>query len=312
MMYKLKITTHISANSFNCQTLDTVFQEPICVNSTSEIIQRLFSEFSDKNQDSTESSTTFHRQTDQESKSKLVKIKNDSGINLMVCPTESSQSDCHNYDDIQSNSSNAILLESGTDITIETGGDTLLTLAVVLDPKNTIGDFLPLLNLPSVSSGGEQIRRHDMIPKQDDITSKKIPLNMEPVLEYCVENQRIRSAFNDTSTLDDGVDLLSAQIWSPSDQILTRGYGNHWLHPYMDGDVNEWSDMSGSLRLSKEEAMLPDNKWVWANDWEVDVSGEYGVDIDADGFSYGEDFTKLKIRRFFKPGDTCRRRRWIR
>ena len=49
------------------------------------------------------------------------------------------------------------------------------------------------------------------------------------------------------------------------------------------------------------------------NDWAVDVSGEFEESSDADGYEYSEDFeTFTRTRRFYKRGDSCRRRRWTR
>lgn len=49
------------------------------------------------------------------------------------------------------------------------------------------------------------------------------------------------------------------------------------------------------------------------NNWTVDVSGDFGESTDADGWEYQADFeTFTRSRRFYKRGDSCRRRRWTR
>jgi hypothetical protein len=59
--------------------------------------------------------------------------------------------------------------------------------------------------------------------------------------------------------------------------------------------------------------MLPDDNWMWVNDWSVDVSGDFEESSDADGYEYSADFeTFSRTRRFYMRGDACRRRRWTR
>eukprot|EP00957_Ditylum_brightwellii_P013994 1055711-Ditylum_brightwellii.AAC.1 len=57
--------------------------------------------------------------------------------------------------------------------------------------------------------------------------------------------------------------------------------------------------------------MLPDNNWIWVNDWTIDLSGKYGLSADADGWEYKADFETFKRkRRFYNRGDFCRWRQW--
>lgn len=170
--------------------------------------------------------------------------------------------------------------------------------------------------------------------------------NAEPVVEWCMQNQRLRSSTADLYSLEKGQDLLSSTLWSPEEDYNTDninlqgilGYNQHdadsdrqgmasptrkttksstrksnWLRPYLKNDSPEWTDMTCILRMARERVMLPDSSWMWVNDWKVDISGEFGEDTDADGWEYQADFeTFTRTRRFYVRGDACRRRRWTR
>lgn len=174
----------------------------------------------------------------------------------------------------------------------------------------------------------------------------------EPVVEWCMQNQRLRSSAVDLYSLDKGRDLLSSSIWSPEgdynvesislnhwtgleatydgvmdeseDDAPTQGQGtlnnqqikplrSNWLRPYLKNDSPEWTDMTCILRMARERVMLPDINWMWVNDWSVDVSGKFCESSDADGYEYSADFeTFSRTPRFYERGDCCRRRRWTR
>lgn len=173
--------------------------------------------------------------------------------------------------------------------------------------------------------------------------------NAEPVVEWCMQNQRLRSSTVDVFSLDKGRDLLSSLIWSPEDELVdfadsldsgladdgpeaaagtqrahspnrgskqqssSSGTVNNWLKPYLKNDSPEWTDMTCTLKMARERVMLPDNNWLWVNDWTVDLSGELDVSTDADGWEYEADFeTFTRKRRGYQRGDSCRRRRWTR
>lgn len=177
--------------------------------------------------------------------------------------------------------------------------------------------------------------------------------NAEPVVEWCMQNQRLRSNVVDLFSLPKGKDLLSNRVWSPEDEtnvtfldlhdidpegkelqrigqpngmynglsspkvkLTTASQSMHksnWLHPYLSDDAPEWADMTCMLRMDRERLMLPDNRWLWLDDWSVDVNGKLGKDTDADGWSYSTDFeTFSNIKRYYERGANCRRRRWTR
>lgn len=177
----------------------------------------------------------------------------------------------------------------------------------------------------------------------------------EPVVEWCMQNQRLRSNMIDMYSLDKGSDLLSSSFWSPEEDYNVESIGlvqgtqgldatcdgvldenvkevqhlalvgtprahqefkplkSNWLRPYLKNDSPEWTDMTCILRMARERVMLPDNNWMWVNDWTVGVSGEFEESSDADGYEYSADFeTFTRTRRFYTRGDSCRRRRWTR
>lgn len=170
--------------------------------------------------------------------------------------------------------------------------------------------------------------------------------NAEPVVEWCMECQRLRSTTVDVFSIDKGRDLLSSYTWSPDDamyedvevtrelmkslsedglepasnqsprrpkrlQSSTRQKSN-WSRPYLKNDSPEWTDLTCTLRMARDRVILPDMNWLWVNDWSVEL-GELGESTDADGWEYEADFeTFTRTRRDYLKGDSCRRRRWTR
>jgi hypothetical protein len=172
----------------------------------------------------------------------------------------------------------------------------------------------------------------------------------EPVVEWCMHNQRLRSSTIDVFSLQKGSDILSSSGWSPEDDVNDDTYElseyqgrmdperdghetasnlsperkpklpvsrpphkTNWLRPYLKNDSPEWTDMTCTLRMARERVMLPDNNWVWVNDWTIDLYGTLGESTDSDGWEYQADFeTFSKNRRYYERGDACRRRRWTR
>ena len=182
--------------------------------------------------------------------------------------------------------------------------------------------------------------------------------NAEPIVECCMQNQRLRPSVVDVFSLNKGQDLLSSIIWSPEeitgDEILSDEYEDltqvsyavsngpeagagtnysqrydaeqltrktnpsglakgNWLRPYLKNDSPEWSDMTCMLSIAREKILLPDSRWTWLNNWNVDVSDRLGLQTDADGWSYESDFeTFSSAKRHYIRGDACRRRMWTR
>jgi hypothetical protein len=150
--------------------------------------------------------------------------------------------------------------------------------------------------------------------------------NAEPVVEWCMHNQRLRSSIVDIFSLPKGSDLLSSSVWSPEDELnedvieyhgidpgaghdgpeaaaggapgqnatksasLRTSHKGNWLKPYLKNDSPEWTDMTCTLRMARERVMLPDNNWIWVSKWAVDLRGKLGDSTDADGWEYQADF----------------------
>jgi hypothetical protein len=161
----------------------------------------------------------------------------------------------------------------------------------------------------------------------------------EPVVEWCMHNQRLKSNISDVFSLSKGKDLLSSRAWSLEDDYYDgdMNYENgeyklvdecenvnrslstaqasrsNWAKPYLKNDSPEWTDMTCTLNMARERVMLPDSNWIWLNDWTVDMKGKLGETTDSDGWEYHSDFeTFTRKRRSYERGDSCRRRCWTR
>ena len=130
--------------------------------------------------------------------------------------------------------------------------------------------------------------------------------DVEPVVEFVIENQRLIPDISDVYSVEKGQDLLDSMVWSPALVSAKR----KWLPPYhLEGDVPEWSDTTCTIQRTKHSVELPDSSWIWINNWEVDV----GATTDADGWEYAADFSAFdQTRRRYQRGDSCRRRWWTR
>ena len=232
---------------------------------------------------------------------------------------------------------------------------TELPIASSLGRKATVHVLRPVVsfeNTSNHSTRGQQARDDETVLTEGTRTADYAYYHAEPVVEWCMQNQRLRSSTVDLFSLGKGSDLLSSSIWSPEEEynvdtismVQTLGQEalmtgttddlgevqrqqvgspgrnntksvrkNNWLRPYLKSDSPEWTDMTCILRMARERVMLPDNNWMWVNDWTVDVSGDFGESTDSDGWEYSADFeTFVRVRRFYNRGDCCRRRRWTR
>lgn len=248
-----------------------------------------------------------------------------------------------------------------------------LTLKLTKEATTTVGEREVVAYLPIASASGRSMTLHVLKPvlpetaiqgRKSSETNGKMQgrdspetvasevvgarefsfYHAEPVVEWCMQNERLSSNTIDMYSLPKGQDLLSSSIWSPEDdyrevvattpQQLAEETWRHdptdasparggvksvinkrgnWRRPYLKNDSPEWTDMTCILRMARERVMLPDTSWIWVNDWKVDISGEIGDTTDADGWEYQADFeTFTRKRRFYVQGDSCRRRRWTR
>ena len=130
--------------------------------------------------------------------------------------------------------------------------------------------------------------------------------DLEPVVEFVMENQRLTPDIGDVYDIEKGQDLLDSRVWSPVLVMNER----RWLPPYhLEDDVPDWSDTTCTNQRTKDSVELPDSSWIWINDWEVDIEAT----TDADGWEYAAAFGAFdQTRRRYRRGDSCRRRRWTR
>lgn len=323
--------------------------------------------------------------------SRSVKLVNESGLDFFVYPSDSRE--MVSEQKLVRDGSH-VFLESFFGISefqklSDLGSHAIPTLALSLAPSSssTVGERQPIFNLPAVTAS-TSVSLHRLVPSSTPdpsgiFSSPPVPpqkrsgrgspdtavsgvsmaqnstfvyYNAEPVVEWCMQNQRLRSAVTDVFSLEPGRDLLTGSIWSPDDennydpetwqdhlheensishswdgeeraQVAVGGSLLHprttttshlsqkgnWVRPYLKNDSPEWTDMTCVLRMARERVMLPDDNWIWLDDWTVDLSGSYGDETDADGWEYEADFeTFTKTRRCYTRGDSCRRRRWTR
>lgn len=310
-------------------------------------------------------------------------LKNETGLDIVVSPFHRTSSSRGNHDGSASSTTIDAGCEIYLDpdfLGIELGRSSgrrsavsKLKLHLAPSTSSQVGERLPLIDLPISSSGDRCSYLHRLHPgaRKDGIESAESGSQLsgrgspdtvfsdnsgvtasdyayyhaEPVVEWCMQNQRLRASISDFYSLARGRDLLSSNIWSPGDErfaeqdqsLLSEGASasideadvdagrkgkttttrpsqrNNWVKPYLKNDSPEWTDMTCILRMARERVMLPDSNWIWLNDWTVDLSGSYGESTDCDGWEYEADFeTFNRLRRFYTRGDSCRRRRWTR
>lgn len=296
--------------------------------------------------------------------SRSVKVHNLTGLDIHVVPDSSAFDEQTGF----VASGTLTLLEGPFDgLTLAEFQNHSLTLRIAESSKMLVGEREPVFDLPlkTPTEGGRlyllnpttYVYQTDYIEvlklngdgrASPDTVSTDAPFlvkayyHAEPVVEWCMQNQRLRSNTSDLSSIPRGADLLSSNIWSPEDDpeelelaALSRDdsyfdsdglersggaanenkakFKSFWLRPYLKNDAPEWTDMTCTLQLARDRVMLPDNNWVWLNDWSVDVNGNLGESTDVDGWEYEADFeTFAKTRRYYERGDACRRRRWTR
>lgn len=153
-------------------------------------------------------------------------------------------------------------------------------------------------------------------PKKSD--KRGFRVDISPVVEFVMQNERIRPGINDVFGVERGQDLLSSAAWSPvssrhEKNASDRKHSNlFWRPPYLEDDARAWSDSTSVISKKKADCVLPNRNWIWVNEWEVDVDLDLRKN-DADGWEYATDFEAFGTTpRSYQPGDLCRRRRWTR
>ena len=261
------------------------------------------------------------------------RIVNECGCDILFCSMKAIETSSRRQGRLEESSPGCALITSGSSIDLETS-----SFAISLTPltEAMIGERQSLIDLPVVSSAEnfphfyvfESLNKHRSALTSDNERNADL-YDIEPVVEWCCENQRLRSSKPDVYSLDEGEDILSSSTWSPGIECyagrpdnestsqrpsISSSIAGNWTRPFRQDDSPHFSDMTGSLRLARERVVLPDDNWIWANDWTVQISGKRGeMTTDADGWEYNTEFDRFgRSRRCYQKGDSCRRRRWSR
>jgi len=159
--------------------------------------------------------------------------------------------DIHVVPDTADFPADAGLVSDGTATLLDTvfgdidDGDISLSLRVADSATSAIGERQPVMSLPVSASSSkarlfllkptvapnviepgqaELLRLLDGRTSPESMLSEGLVLdttyyNAEPVVEWCMQNQRLRSTVVDVFTLAKGRDLLSSNVWSPEDEL---------------------------------------------------------------------------------------------
>lgn len=233
----------------------------------------------------------------------IFEVANETGVELYIYPQGAS---------INAKGDHCVAVPPGSTVSLDesfTGQQGPCTLTLCASERQ------PLHNLPLHPAMSSSVAALLFMWHPNTATTSS-GLPAEPVTEYVMQNQRLRTSISDVFSLDRGQDLLSSAAWSPLSSMgrLDSENKSHsfWLPPYLKDDAPAWSDMTSLIPKKKDDCVLPDHGWLWGNDWEVEVNADPETN-DADGWEYATDFETFGVsRRTYKRGDLCRRRRWTR
>ena len=96
------------------------------------------------------------------------------------------------------------------------------TFSIKLAPKDELsyGEREALTGLQILNTGDNFATIHTMKCKRDEnLPSSSL---LEPVIEFCMQNQRLRPDLSDIFSLQKGGDLLSAITWGPGEDYLVN------------------------------------------------------------------------------------------
>ncbi|XP_042223768.1 tectonin beta-propeller repeat-containing protein 1-like isoform X2 [Homarus americanus] len=112
-----------------------------------------------------------------------------------------------------------------------------------------------------------------------------------------------------SSSNDAGVQIMSdvrhVYVWENQRWNPVTGFTNRGLPT----DRNTWSDQTGRIHRTRENAKLPSRHWSWTSEWCVDYHTPGGV--DREGWQYATDFPMCYHAHRYVT-DLVRRRRWVR
>ena len=94
--------------------------------------------------------------------------------------------------------------------------------------------------------------------------------NAEPVVEWCMQNQRLRSSIVDVYSLEQGRDLLSCCIWSPEDEknIEPEAWRNKWhTSPPHSYDGREADASNKTTSPTRRSRLTPTSNHAQRENW---------------------------------------------
>jgi hypothetical protein len=173
---------------------------------------------------------------------------------------------------------NSVLVAGNTEVVLghvaeeQTHYQYTMSVGIASTSTALIGARQPLADIPISSASLGDFRLYVLYPASSEL-GKKIEIqmashNVEPVVESCIRNERLKPSISDVFGLSKGKDLLSSEVW-PLDEDNTESflsevsgkevgenllYGQktrqsdpgNWIKPYLKSDPPEWSDMTGS------------------------------------------------------------------
>ena len=76
----------------------------------------------------------------------------------------------------------------------------------------------------------------------------------------------------------------------------------NWKKPHLKEDVLKWIALTCVLRMEWDGVTLPDDDWIWIDEWKVDIQGNYWFTTNADGWEYETYFKRFNRSKIFIAG----------
>jgi hypothetical protein len=202
--------------------------------------------------------------------SRLVRVWNRTGVDIQI------SSNAKNY------LFDSSIICDGASATLDIGkvreGEASLALRLAPSSSGLVGDREPIYNLPvnavkdkapifvlrphgfydamtqkaaDIFDGYDGNRRSPETTCTNGTFGDAMAYTAEPVVEWCMENQRLRPSVIDVYSLDKGRDLLSNVLWSPDDTVIDEA------NTYAVGDRNEGSQMLVNRQDINKDSLRP-------------------------------------------------------
>ena len=104
----------------------------------------------------------------------------------------------------------SVFLESGRSIVINAGAMTKMNMTPSESTVDLIGERETIIGVSLDHVVGDSIKKIALLSKESIQNARYL---IEPVVEFCMQNQRLRSASKNGLGIDTGVDILSSQNW---------------------------------------------------------------------------------------------------